>query len=366
MSHSLSFPDSKLYFYDTAGCHSHGLLRFSPTSLLHVRDNKRFDVNYAGLITCAGPMLPNLPLARYRLRFQAIDPVKLPDYAGSAWRGALGHALKRLVCVTKEPVCADCLLYRSCAYPYVFETPPHPAVGKLRKYTAAPHPFVLLPTRGGVIEAGLSLELYLTLFGHGNRYLPYLIHALAQAGQHGFGTRRGRMELRGVEQAEVDSERWRGIFMPGQRLNPHPASISTLPPCPARILLTLETPLRIKATEHHLTPQSFRFAPLFSNLLRRVSLLSAFHTDTPLETDFAALVRAAHAVEVECAALRWHDWTRYSSRQDTLLQMGGLLGHVTLRGDLAPFWPYLWLGQWCHAGKGTSLGLGKYRMDQLV
>jgi hypothetical protein len=66
----------------------------------------------------ATPPLP-LPVARYRLTFRAVDDLRLPAYAGSAWRGAFGHALKRLVCVTREPACPPCLLYRSCAYPYV-------------------------------------------------------------------------------------------------------------------------------------------------------------------------------------------------------------------------------------------------------
>ena len=49
--------------------------------------------------------LPVLPLARYRLTFQVETPVHLPAYAGSAWRGVFGRALKRLVCVTREPAC---------------------------------------------------------------------------------------------------------------------------------------------------------------------------------------------------------------------------------------------------------------------
>jgi hypothetical protein len=126
----------------------------------------------------------------------------------------------------------------------------------------------------------------------------------------------------------------------------------------------LETPLRLRAKDHYLNPERFHFGPLFSNLLRRISLLTTFHTDTPLETDFAALAQTARRIEVESMELRWHDWTRYSSRQDTLLKMGGLLGWVTLAGsDLSPFWPYLWLGQWTHAGKGSSMGLGKYRLE---
>ncbi|MEZ5581405.1 MAG: CRISPR system precrRNA processing endoribonuclease RAMP protein Cas6 [Candidatus Competibacteraceae bacterium] len=42
---------------------------------------------------------------------------------------------------------------------------------------------------------------------------------------------------------------------------------------------------------------------------------------------------------------------------------GGIIGELTLTGDkLAPFWPYLWLGQWTHVGKGAVMGLGQYRL----
>ena len=61
--------------------------------------------------------------------------------------------------------------------------------------------------------------------------------------------------------------------------------------------------------------------------------------------------------------MEWREWTRYSSRQQERLQMGGLVGEAEIEGrDLEPFWPYLWLGQWTHAGKGTSMGLGRYRI----
>ena len=87
--------------------------------------------------------VPVLPLARYRLRFKPSGEGRLPAYAGSAWRGALGHALKKVVCVTDLNACPPCLLYRCCPYPYIFETPPPLAAQKMRKYTAAPHPFLL-------------------------------------------------------------------------------------------------------------------------------------------------------------------------------------------------------------------------------
>ena len=46
--------------------------------------------------------------------------------------------------------------------------------------------------------------------------------------------------------------------------------------------------------------------------------------------------------------------------------MGGLVGSFELAGpDIEPFWPLLWLGQWTHAGKGSSMGLGRYVLEPL-
>ncbi len=308
--------------------------------------------------------LPKLPIGHYQLRFRAQDAVRLPPFAGSAWRGAFGQALKRLVCVTREPECAACLLYRSCTYPYIFETPPDPAVGKLTRYTAAPHPFVLRPESGrqGALTPGESLSLEMILFGQGNRLLPYVIHALDRAGQRGLGAGQGRLHLFKVSQQD-DASDWQLLLTPGEPLRHWSAAERLPPPCPDAVTLIVETPLRLKREEHFVTPETFGFGALFSNLLRRISLLTAFHTDTPLETDFAGLTRAAQRIEPLKVELHWREWTRYSSRQETRLQMGGLLGEIVLSGPgLEPFWPYLWLGQWTHAGKGTSMGLGRYRV----
>ncbi len=317
---------------------------------------------------------PELPVGRYRLRFRAAEPVRLPDYAGSTWRGAFGGALKRLACVTGEPQCGGGLLCRACVYSYLFETPPDPAAGKLRKYPAAPHPFVLAPTAPTAPAAGrgvLAPGAEVALFGHGNRYLPYAVHALNQAAQRGVGAGSGRLELTGVEQAGAGEAEmggagdghWTLIFAPDRELVPLAPQLPTLPSCPEELTLAFDTPLRLKGRGRFVGPEAFEFGDLFSNLLRRVSLLTAFHTDTPLETDFAGLTQAARELRCGSRALRWHDWARWSSRQEARVPMGGLLGQATLTGaGLAPFWPYLWLGQWTHAGKGTSMGLGRYRV----
>lgn len=317
---------------------------------------------------CTSPHPPiRLRIGQYRLHFEAVDAVRLPEYSGSTWRGALGHALKRTVCVTREPVCAECLLYTSCAYAYVFETPPPPGSGKMRLYPAAPHPFVIEPAEGGArdLACGDALALGVALFGHANRYLPYVIHAMRRAGEEGVGKGKGRLNLLAVHQlGEGAEDDWRPIHEAGGPLTALPPAVPEMPAAPGAVSLELHTPLRLQRDGHNVGPDDLRFADLFSNLLRRLSMLTYFHTDTPLETDFAGLTAEARTVEWTERALTWRDWTRYSSRQQTTMQMGGVLGRlaVDLRGH-ERLWPYLWLGQWTHAGKGTSMGLGRYRLN---
>ncbi|BCX88952.1 CRISPR-associated protein Cas6 [Methylomarinovum tepidoasis] len=308
---------------------------------------------------------PRIPLVRYRFHCRALDPIRLPHYAGSTWRGAFGHALKRTVCVTRMRDCRQCLLWRQCAYSDIFETPPPEDTPLLADYPAAPHPFIIHPeaTGGGSYAPGQPFQVDLTLIGRANAQLPYIVHAWRVMGRQGVGKTRSRFKLEAVAQA--DDAGWRAIHREGEPLTPRPPAVPVLPPPPAeRCRMVLETPLRIKHQGRLMGAAGFSFRGLIASLLRRLSLLQHFHGDGPLEADFRALVARAGAVRpLECD-LRWYDWTRYSARQRTRMQMGGLLGWIDFRAeDLEPFWPWLAAGQWLHAGKGASMGLGRYRLD---
>jgi len=308
---------------------------------------------------------PRLPLAHYRVRFRAQQTVRLPPYSGSTWRGAFGHALRAAACATGAATCSGCLLYASCVYPYLFETAPPPDSVKMRRYNRVPHPFVLRPLPAEQARAsGTRQTLLLTVFGHANRALPYFFHALEQAAHNGIGAGRTPMTLMGVDQRpQPGSGEWEIIHEPQAPLQPLPPAEPAVPALPPGLVVELLTPLRLQSGGRQVGAADFTFADLFANLLRRVSMLTHFHTDTPLETDFAGLIRQARDVGWTQTRVHWHDWARYSSRQKTHVPMGGLMGQVALSADaLAPFWPYLWLGQWCHAGKGTSMGLGAYRL----
>ena len=300
---------------------------------------------------------PVLPIGLYRAVFASDAPPRFSGFPGNAWRGALGHALKRSVCVTRQPQCQDCVLYRSCLYPYFWDTPPHVGAEKMRKYETAPHPFVL------DTDDAEPLRLDFTLLGQANRHLPVFIHALTQAAAGPRGVSGNVMQLQRVEQsAAPGDDGWRVIFQPGRLLAALPARVAEIPPVPVACTLDIQTPLRVKREGRHVGPRDFAFADLFGNLLRRISMLTYFHTETPLNTDFGALKEAARQVAAKCE-LEWQEHTRYSTRQQAEMQLGGVVGRLVLENaDLSPFWPYLWLGQFTHAGSGATMGLGRYRI----
>lgn len=307
-----------------------------------------------------------LPVARYRFAWQALTPIYFPAYAGSTWRGAFGHALRRTVCITREPQCQGCLLWRSCVYSQVFETPAgHGPM--LEKVNTAPHPYILHPlaTSGQQYAPGDGFQLHLTLLGEAIGHLPYLIHALQQVGERGIGKGDGRCTLLAVEQEPMlGSGQWQAIYTPGSGLRAIPGAVPQVPAMPDAVRVHLQTPLRLLQEGTPIRRERFSFQLFINTLMRRLSLLHAFHAGVELAGDFKALSQQAAGVSLWQPDLRWYEWSRYSNRQQTHVQMGGLVGSFGLPvAQLEAFWPWLWLGQWVHAGKGAVMGMGEYALE---
>lgn len=179
---------------------------------------------------------PRLPVSRFTLHFTGCDRNLLPRYSGSAWRGAFGHALKKTVCVVKNTPCQSCLLLSTCAYSYIFETPPPADSTKMRRYSNAPHPFIITPHETQSPDQG-SYRLQLTLIGHSLRYLPYLIYAFKTAGERGIGGKRQRCELQEV--AQQTPAGMQTVYRDGVLETPQPAASPAVPDCPRQLRLNL-------------------------------------------------------------------------------------------------------------------------------
>ena len=313
----------------------------------------------------AAPLAPGtaLPIARYRFAFRMGDELRLPEYAGSLLRGQFGAALRRAACITKAKTCAGCPLLATCPYPAIFETPA-PAAHHLQKFSAVPNPYVIEPPPLGarVIAAGGTLGFGMVLIGRALEQMPLIVYALQRALRGGLGAERARGELQDIvcEGEERAEPVWDAA---AARVQPHKPvlEVPAFDGCTsARLQIT--TPLRLQDNGRPVKPHEFSPRKLVTALVRRAALLFEFHAGRPgLGAQAGELARHAETLRDE-RDLAWHDWTRYSSRQKQAMTLGGVLGTWTLRGELAPLLPWLWLGQWLHAGKNATMGMGRYRL----
>jgi len=314
--------------------------------------------------------LGQLPLARYRFTFRMQQPLALPPYAGSLIRGQFGASLRRVACMTGAQSCEGCTLRQSCPYSRVFEAPA-PDGHAMQNFSHVPNPYVIEPPPYGtrLIAAEDTLRFGLVLIGDAVRQLPLITFALEKAVARGLGPFDARAAGTLEEVAWQHGADWQDedhfsvIWQPGDpALAPHDASVPVPPAISDRLRLQLHTPMRLQHQGRPLRPAELSPRKLLADLLRRLSLLAEFHAAQPaLVEDPRALVHHAESL-AQSGDLRWLDWSRYSSRQQQEMTLGGVVGEWQLQGDCAPLLPWLWLGQWLHVGKNATMGMGQYRL----
>lgn len=299
-------------------------------------------------------------LARYRLCFQSREPLVLPLFSGSMLRGAFGHALRRICCISRQKQCDGCPLLAGCQYPLLFEP-------RLLQHTSgqpqpAP-PYVLEPPAvQGELAAGEIWPVDVVLHGPALPHLSLIILAWMQAAVQGFGSQRVPAQLCQVQVEQPDTEaHWLTIWRHDQPfILPHATTQTPPPPPPpaADVLrLHFTTPTRLLRQGQLVRVRELQAHDLLAALERRLHTLApslGISPPPPLTTQLVTL---------QPGQLRWMNWQRYSSRQQQEMNLGGFIGDVTLHGELTPLWPWLWLGQWLHVGKNSSFGLGRYQLE---
>ncbi len=295
-----------------------------------------------------------------------------------------------------------------------YATAPHPFVLNLETGSS------------GIQEAGTIFSFGITLVGRACDFLPYFVYAFQRMGELGIGKGRGTFELLRVHNLGLADEACipgtvcdqsmaprlappppnspplskdhtaippllnggRGDFIPGgdngDPISPDIYSAETLYQdgvltMPHEFLglreaqnlsaqlsrqtvrLRFLTPLRLLVDRDLCTEPQFYI--LARNLLRRLGNLVSFHCGRETDLPVGPLLDVAETVRLTELRTHWYDWERYSKRQDKRLKLGGLVGELTYEGDLTEFLPLLVLGSWVNLGKGTSFGLGRYRLE---
>lgn len=302
----------------------------------------------------------SLAVARYQFNFEIQDTLHLNFYSGSMLRGVFGHALRHLACMTKMTNCKECPLYRTCPYPDIFETPP-PENHSLQDFSQIPAPYVIEPPPMGkkTYRVGETLTFSMVLIGRAIQQLPLIIFAWQRAFTRGVGKYESRAKLLNVI-FEPNHSAQQIVFdaLENSVILEHSPLSFKQSDSPNSLMLNVLTPLRIQHKGRVLS-SDLQGRDFVMSLVRRYYLLQEFHGENYQSPNFSKLAEKAHAVKCE-NNLKWCSWDRYSNRQQQKMTMGGVLGEITLSGELEPFLSLLHLGQWFHTGNKTSFGMGLY------
>jgi hypothetical protein len=352
-----------------------------------------------------------------RLTLTATEPIALDAHPGSALRGAIFNALLRRFCANPTaPSCAACPLNATC--------PVAGLVAPLRDENPRgrdiPRPFVLAadwtPTTPTVpvtnvpataqqtqrFAPGDTLRFRITLIGRAITFFPYLALATQLMELNGIGRplpenhgRRGRFHVNRIElvnpftyESSESSEASGAdnaddtqlLYQRGQSKVASPTRAITTEHVARRaatlptdtLTLRFLTPTRLVDRGQLVRHPSLRV--LCARLSERLDALTreyATHTAPPFSSGDLQTARdraqrlAEHAARARITqnATYWVDVASYSARQQRSTPIGGLVGHATYSGDLAPLRELLAWGELLHVGKNAVKGDGCYRIE---
>ncbi|MDP3461677.1 MAG: CRISPR system precrRNA processing endoribonuclease RAMP protein Cas6 [Bacteroidales bacterium] len=307
--------------------------------------------------------LSYITFIRIRVKFEATEPILLPQYKGSAFRGCLGEALRKQVCTHLGLNCEKCNERFICPFSLLFNSfvaPDHP---HHRKYPKSPHPYIIdpLPDNKTDFEPGDTFGFDLTLIGKAEKQLPLLLHVFQRMGETGIGKGRGHFKPVSYQYLDYDLK-YKPLPYFGQ-----PESISLdkipVPSVEKQITINLENPLRLKENGKILeSAPTFGF--LMNRLALRIGLLAHFHCGAPWSEQETASLPVPEVIQISGSKVQMTDWQRYSGTQDTTMHFDGLVGQITYQGEGLNDWmPLLLMGSFLHAGSTATFGLGKYSLQ---
>ncbi len=288
----------------------------------------------------------------------------LPTFKGSTFRGAFGHALKKVACSLRRQQCDDCLLAASCAYALIFATE-RLSGGRV---SARPHPYILrVPLeKKRHYSQGDSLKFGLTLLGPAVSFLPHVIYCLEEMGKSGLG--KGTKEQQGLFSLSFVSVGEKVLYRSEEKklLSIEPLRLAlTPPPLPvSAFTIVFHTPLRCKYKDIFL--RHIYFLHLVRAALRRVHILEKCYGDPDFSINFHQLCEAAELVSVTREDTYWEEYQRYSNRQKRSMLLGGVVGELSFAGELTPYLPYFRYVEQVGLGKQTAFGFGRLEVREIV
>jgi hypothetical protein len=294
--------------------------------------------------------------AKFNFSLTVQEDMLLPVYKASMFRGGFGSVFKKLNCVNRlSKECGSCPLKKTCAYGYIFETSDN---GNIPKPYVIEVPFE--DKRG--YQKGETLNFSLVLLGKAIDYLPYFIFSFIELGKQGITKQNFKFSLNKVSDSfgnEIFKDN--KIVSNGKKLTAKDAVESDKTKIVGdKLNLDFITPLRLTDNGNLVVKPDFE--AIVKALTRRINAIAKYHCAIDETVNHLPFIDKAKTIETFFSGLNWKDWTRYSNRQKTTMEFGGLIGNIVFKGNFEEFIPYLIIGSHIHIGKNCVFGQGKYNI----
>ena len=259
---------------------------------------------------------------------------KPPYFIGSQLRGAFGYALKKVTCINPSFKCEGCFAEESCLYYEFYEQKNKP-----HKYR---------------FDFELGREFYdfsLYLFDDATTKLPYVLSALQMMlSQNGLGRERKTYK-------EFD------LYIDDKAIDPQNMQIPKdniktlqIDNICRDIRIDFKTPLRIKKNNRFIRDDNIELKDIVNSIYQReMQLLGLGYKKFPYPIEGQIVKKD----------LDYKELTRMSNRQQSTMNMGGIMGTIEIKGINKESYEVLKVGELIGVGKQTVFGLGKIEVEEM-
>lgn len=260
---------------------------------------------------------------------------KPPYFIGSQIRGAFGYALKKVTCINPSYQCEECFAAQNCLYFQFYEEK-----NSYHKYRLD-------------FELGQSFYNFsFYLFDDVTQKVPYIVSALhMMLTQNGLGKERIKFSSFDMFINDISCMKDDKIVLPKEY-----SKRFEIEKISKNIKLKLITPLRIKKENRFLRGDEIELKSLINSIYQRqMKILGRDFKKFPYEIKG----------EITNKKLHFKELTRLSNRQQTTMNMGGIMGEIEFKDLNKECFEVLKLGELLGVGKQTVFGLGKITMEEI-
>jgi hypothetical protein len=293
--------------------------------------------------------------------------MKLSTYDSSKFRGFFGNILKSINCHNTSLDCKLCSKKYECPYSFIFETIIPPSEHReLRGRIFGVHPYILY-VENISYRSSDTYSLRIMLMGSAIELISHVLLAFELMGKRGIFSSKIKFDIVKIYQFNIDGK-VRSFGSPSDCCENFEADEVKLQPLSIsrenikeRLTLKFITPLRIMKRGNLIKDPSIY--DLMTTILRRLTNIFNLYGD---EEDYIfqsdEVWEFLHFIDnwkIIDKNLKFKDHSRISRRQKREVSLSGMVGDMTIAGNVRPYNHLFKLISMFSLGKCASYGNGR-------